>query len=500
MISGSRFALTAATHSLALAGGWLLLSQFHKAPEAPPPVASSKTTQRTTAPERSVEEILGEFTGPDKKPTPEMKKLQDSHAATKEAIRDMTPPEDFAAAIEEEMKAWSATAGPDTPRSTRLIALMYHWMVADPAALFKWASQDLARQKAMQGHATAAIDQVLQDHGGTALLKAIGSAGPLSNFIMNLSATQIAQKGDLSAYRAMKEYMQGAEPKAWPHIRQLTTSQWSAERKDDLLKIALEESTPAILIAMPRLHPETSEWFTSIATDSSLPEEFRNAVLADRQIRQFLSQDPATPLEDRLKYLGDPNQDSAMSRLLGGDVRRLMSAPQDLSFAFRRGEMTAEEVYQAIAAGTPELAEASPAQMRSLVFQTLAEDDPAKAMALLKDLPESEQHQTMLKAARTFFNDVEPDHFLAALQQVPSDTPELWEQRLDAWNIRSFTNSNRLNEDFLTWVRELPPGIDREMALYSLARAVQLNDLKLAAQLRSEVTDPDLQKRIAEHK
>ena len=317
---------------------------------------------------------------------------------------------------------------------------------------------------------------------------------------MNLSATQIALKGDLSAYKTMKEQVERMDPQTWQYIRQMVTSQWSAEHKEDLLKIAIEENAPSILATFPRIHPESADWFTSLATDTSLPEEFRIAFLADPKVLQFLSENPATPLEQRLQYTNIPDPQIVKDRLLHGDVTRLMSSPQDLRFAFRRGEMTAEEVYQAIADGTPELAEALPAQLRSLVFQNLAEEDPAKAMTLLKELPESEQHQTMLKATRTFFNDVEPDHFLAALQQVPSDTPDLWEQRLDAWNIRSFTNSNRLNEDFLTWIRELPPGLDREMALYSLARAVQLNDLKLAAQLRSEVTDPQLKQRIAEHK
>lgn len=441
-----------------------------------------------------MDEILGELTGPNKKPTPEQKKFQDFRDSVKDSIRDTTPPADFAAAVEEEMKASPASGA---TRSPKLIALMYHWMAADPAALFKWAGQDPDRLKAIQANATMAIEFVLADHGGAALLPAIGASGTLNNYIMNLSATQIAVTGDLAAYQLLKQKI---DPQQWQYIRQLTVGQWLAEKKDALLQIAIEENTPGILATLPNRAPETAAWLTALATDTSLSAEFREAFIADRNLRQFLSSNPAVPLEDRLKYLGDPNQDAATSRLLRGDVMRLMGTPQDLSFAFRRGEMTAQEVYQTIADGTPELAKASPAELRSLVFQNLAEDDPAKAMALLKDLPESEQHQTMLKATRTFFNDVEPDHFLAALQQVPSDTPDLWEQRLDAWNIRSFTNSNRLNEDFLAWVRALPPGLDREMGLYSLARAVQLTDLKLAAQLRSEVTDPDLQQRIAEHK
>ncbi|MEK7951552.1 hypothetical protein [Luteolibacter soli] len=497
MIPRSSLSLTIATHTLAVAGGWLLLSQFNKPPAPPPPTASSKASQRSIAPERSVDEILGELTSPDKKKlTPEAKKLQDFRDSVKAAIRDMTPPADFAAAVEEELAARKGLP-PDAPRSTKLIALMYHWMVADPAALFKWAAQDPARVLAIPEHATVAIQEVLQDHGATALLPAIGFGGPLNNYIMNLTATQIAMTGDLAAFKSMKEKV---NPQLWQNIRQLTVGQWPVEKKDDLLKMAIEENSPAMLTPLARRDPETAAWLTGLASDTSLPEDFRKAFLADRGIRQLLYENPQTSLEDRLTYIDTPDQKIATDRLLRGDVMRLMSAPQDLGFAFRRGEITAEEVYQSIAAGTPELASASPETLRSLVFQNLAEEDPAKAMALLKDLPESEQHQTMLTAARTFFNDVEPDHFLAALQQVPSDTPELWEQRLDAWNLRSFTNSNRLNEDFLAWVRNLPPGLDREMGLYSLARAVQLTDLKLAAQLRSEVTDPQLQKRIADHR
>ncbi|MEK7951550.1 hypothetical protein [Luteolibacter soli] len=497
MIPRSRLPLSVATHALAFAGGCLLLSQFNKPPAPPSPAAPTKASQRAPAAERSVDEILGELTSPDQKLTAEKKKQQDFRDSLAAAIRDMTPPADFAAALEEAMKGWSPDEAPETPRSQKLIALMYHWLVADPAALFQWAGDDPNRLKLLRARATFAISNVLNDRGPTSLLKAIGSAGQLDNLVINLTANAIAKAGDTSAFASLRERV---PPQQWVRVRELATGQWPLEKKAELLQVALEENDPFMLLAFGGKTPEAAKWIVSLENDPSLPEKFRQSLAENPSLRESLAQDPALPLADRLQYMSRLDKDAAMDQLLRNDVSKLMSDPRDWNYSFRHGQATAEEIYQSVAAATPELAAASPDALRDLVFGSLAEEDPAHAMQLLKDLPPDVQYTVLLKTTRTYFTNVEPQRFLEALQLVPADTPERWEQRLDAWNIRSFTNSNTLNEDFLTWVRELPPGLDREMGLYSLARAVQLTDLKLAAQLRTEVTDPGLQKRIAENR
>ncbi len=151
-------------------------------------------------------------------------------------------------------------------------------------------------------------------------------------------------------------------------------------------------------------------------------------------------------------------------------------------------------------AGPRELCKAQPDALRMQVFRELAEENPAEAMTLLADLPEAERSERALYASRTHFNDVEPDKFLELMQQIPADTPAQWEGRLDTWNFRSFTNNGRLQDGYVEWVQSLPPSLDREMALYSLARAVNESNPQLAANLRSQVTDSALQQRISKHR
>jgi hypothetical protein len=75
---------------------------------------------------------------------------------------------------------------------------------------------------------------------------------------------------------------------------------------------------------------------------------------------------------------------------------------------------------------------------------------------------------------------------------------ELWDARLTAWGQKGHYNYRRLSDDYVTWVRQLPPGIDREMAMYTLALSALSTDLAIVGDMRAGVTDPVLKKKLEE--
>lgn len=69
---------------------------------------------------------------------------------------------------------------------------------------------------------------------------------------------------------------------------------------------------------------------------------------------------------------------------------------------------------------------------------------------------------------------------------------------MEAWQIRALEDQQRYAEDYVQWVRDLPPGGDREMGRFSLAKAVAKTQPALAEELRSGIQDPDLCRRLEE--
>ncbi len=151
---------------------------------------------------------------------------------------------------------------------------------------------------------------------------------------------------------------------------------------------------------------------------------------------------------------------------------------------------------EATLAANPQVAASNPEAIRDRVFLRLLDEDPAAAMSLLDGLPAEERAEWALYAARTDLTEAKPENFLALLQQVPAETPEQWEGRLDAWNRSSNYHRSMNGEHYAGWVQALPPGLDREMGLYALARQVAARDPALAASLRAQISDPKLKGRL----
>ncbi len=504
MKPSSRLALAALTHALALAVGWAAYqaSGFQQVEKsaAPAPSGPTKSADRPTADPKAGREILaGVLKSVTENPFKEAGDQYDGGArstvpTTRQEIVDRIDsieiPADFATAIEALMPAEGNWA---QGNYESFAALVFHWLSRDPKAYFEWIKGN-PKRFSLAENVVIDIDPELYRRLGTAgVLPLLGKPGHLNSQMAADLARSISKAADAAGVVQAKAAL-GANPQIWQFFAMNVGSEWPNDKLADLVRLAVECDDPMIAIGHRLHHKDQGTYIASLLADESLPEDFRRRISENQFAREGLVRDLSLPLETRLQNGGNVRQ------LVNNDVDRLLGEDRDWSFAFRNGEATAQEIMDLVAAGTPELAKSEPDALRMHVFRELAEENPAAAMELLKDLPEDQRSNQALFAARTHFNDVEPQKFLELVQQIPADTPEQWEDRLDTWNLRGFTNHGRLQDGYVDWVQALPPGLDREMALYSLARVVNESNPKLAADLRNQVTDSALKQRISKHR
>ncbi|WP_193211883.1 hypothetical protein [Luteolibacter marinus] len=496
-----RLFISLMTHGLAIAAGWAIYQEMgpgEKSGAAAVSAPASKHRDRSSKGAISAERILATAME-----SPPLGSGANDDAATRSDLLRMDPevlgridtiavPADFAEALD----GLLATAeNPGKSQSTSITdstALGYLWMSKDPRAFFAWLDASTPEKRGFGSFiARLAFAETYRREGADVVIPMIEMTKTRSYELVSHLATLMGTAADATGVLKLKGTISGS---SWRFFVERMGSDWPPGNLEELADLAVACGEPKLLIAYRQGEADQGAFLAEILGDESLPEEFRQKLKESPSALQSIWSDPRVPLDTRLKI------GAGAAELVRNDVNHLLADERDWGNAFRNGQVTAQEVLDHVYAGTPELAQQEPDAIRELVFRELAEENPAEAMSLLADLPEAGRNDLVLHTSRSHFNDVEPHKFLEMLQQVPSDTPELWEGRLDAWNRRGFTNHERLRDGYVEWVRHLPPGIDREMGLYSLARAVDGGNPELAASLRSEVTDTELRKRISLHR
>jgi hypothetical protein len=488
--------LTGLTHGLALAAGWLGWSQWQgkDSADATGSAAAKRDSSRAEAVLLSGDEVLETVRAAstheaDRKAEEELNREFDRVVATMEV------PEDLAAALSAEIAEWLKDGKDQRKPSLKIMALLYHWTARDMTGLMKWAESGDAESDALLWHCIPVFSKVAKDKGPEVFAGGLG--GKFGGFAIFALAQELGSTADPARVLALKASL---PEDRWLRLRGQLLNSWPFEQKDALVELAMAEKQAAMLVGFAgRNGAEGTRWLSDLMADESLDAGFREELQKSPGWKNFVLNGTTMPLDERLKLLG--GEDEARGRDVFGqlaerDLNAILKDGRDWRHAFRHGEADAAEVLAAMSKELPELAARAPEALRNQLFIQLSEEDPERAMALLDGLPEDERAKVAIQAPRWYFGNIDPNHFLAALEKVPADTPELWDARLDAWNNKTPRNHARLDQEYVAWVRQLPPGVDREMALFSLANAVQTKDGVLAAELRGELTDAALKQRM----
>ncbi|MCW1912075.1 hypothetical protein OJ996_00720 [Luteolibacter sp. GHJ8] len=403
----------------------------------------------------------------------------------REFLDRFQPPDDIAAALKESEPVEGQTYDDDF--WLRRSALVFHFLDRDPAAAFKWAKETSKNFQLLDGVAIELGPEFFRRMGAEKALEMVSHAPADYYQIRAEVGRSIGEHADASGFLAAAKMMSGQQGE-W--FARTTGGEWPPEKEGELIQAAVDAKSPMLIIGYLSEEGRKGDFLAELVLDELLPADFREMLRTNEWTREILARTPEVPVSLRLE-LGN-NIDAICS----GDLIKLLTTDRDWAFAFRHGVADAGEILKLAEAGAPELMRDHGAKAREHLFRELAEENPRAAMPLLQNIPETERNDLLLYIARTHFEQVEPAKFLELLEQIPPGTPQQWEARLDAWNRRGATNHQRLQEAYVEWVRNLPAGIDREMGLYSLARSVEAQDPALAAELRREVSDPDLQSRI----
>jgi hypothetical protein len=495
MIRGRPLLLTFVTHGIALAAGWLGWSYWQgKASADGAGSAAAKRESRVEAPMLSPDEVLETVNAA----STHEADAQEGEKLNREfdrVVATMEVPEDLAAALSAEIAEWLKDGKDQRKPSLKIMALLYHWSARDLAGLMTWAESGDAESEALLWHCIPVFSKVAKDKGPE--LFAGGLGGKFGGFAIFALAQELGSTADPARVLALKASL---PEDRWLRLRGQLVNSWPFEQKDALVELAMAENQAAMLVGFAgRNGAEGTRWLSELMADESLDAGFRDELAKSPRWKDFVLNGTTMPLDERLKLLDA--EDEARGRDVFGqlaerDLNAILKDGRDWRHAFRHGEADAAEVLAAMAKELPELAARAPEALRNQLFIQLSEEDPERAMALLDGLPEDEKAKIAIQAPRWYFGNIDPNQFLAALEKVPADTPELWDARLDAWNNKTPRNHARLDQEYVTWVRQLPPGVDREMALFSLANVVQGKDGSLAAELRGELTDAALKQRM----
>ncbi|MES2924356.1 MAG: hypothetical protein V4819_22585 [Verrucomicrobiota bacterium] len=183
----------------------------------------------------------------------------------------------------------------------------------------------------------------------------------------------------------------------------------------------------------------------------------------------------ALDIDQRLEILRAEADSEGKSRqelvneLVAADVTRLLEDGRDWRFEFRSDTVLLGEVVAAVRAGLPALPEAGEEALRVTLYHQLAEENPKKALPLLDGFPVAKRREILLESTWMSHSNASPDDFLRFLADVPdAATPEEQESKLKGWNIKARGNLWRYGDDYVEWVKKMPPGIHREAAINSV--------------------------------
>jgi hypothetical protein len=433
--------------------------------------------------------------------------LRENSSRFLEAADKLPPADDVAAAaiaLLEKVQAIRNVPGgsvskEDQEATGQLNSRLIHWLRKDPVAALRHLSGEGSRYLDTSG----AMFAVMSEKGFDEVLGWFNETDrPMFGNATGMFSMFVGSIGEIGKLEQMKAAL---SPGQWNEAQHQLSYSWPFDKADELFAFALSNHSPMTAIRLARANgKDGADWLMNQINSENLDPAFKESLMNSREFREMMRSNPQIPLETRLEHIGklEPNKDPEQLALEVGsrDVSgALDDASRDWRFAFKNGKVTFEEVYEAIAADLPELAAGSPDAIRLQVFKELAEENGPAALQALAHTPEPDKWTLALKPTQWMFHGIDPQKFYDYLQHIPHQEPEHYQARFESWVWHSAGNLAAYSRDYVDWVKEMPEGIDREMAAIGILRATaRNNDPALRAEVDALVQDPALRARIAE--
>lgn len=266
--------------------------------------------------------------------------------------------------------------------------------------------------------------------------------------------------------------------------------------RQKLLELALSQSDMGsrqlLLLGFANSDGRATAWLQDLVSRSELDGDL--AAKLKGGLGNAVFRAPAMDMDKRVEARRatkgneiKPRQD-IVNELVSVDVRNLLKNGRDWRYEFRNGTASLDEVVSAVRAGLPGIPPEGEDAMRVQLYQELSEENPKKALAMLDDLPEEKRRDVLFNATWQSQVNLSPDDFLRFLADVPQPvTPQEKELRVKGWNWKARGFLARFGDDYVQWVKEMPPGIDKDTAMNSLIWATREKNPAEARKLNEQL-------------
>ena len=472
----------AGSHLLCLlAGGFFLHTATRPATSPDPEIAAGKSGPRSarTPLAGQGEALAAEVLAASKAP------LIDAEEASHAAGQFSTP-----GSGEKKVRELAGEDPRHPPATAEFAGALLAWFRENPSAAFDFMRQGGAGKIYDAILVQALGEMSLEEH--LALAKEIGKSPSLFR-IGDILGSRLSEMSTAEAAAFFNESgisQSGA-------LLQTMVRGWPADNASGFLDLAL--GTGDLKLVQNFLQGparRSSELLVLMDGRKDLPEAFAAFLASSPELRGHLYRyaDPSVPLDERiaqmknLAWLKDATpealREGALKQISTVDINELMKTGPDYRYAFRHGAMTADEILAAVRGTFPELAAASDFETRVRVFNELASEDAQAAFSLIAHLPEEERNLAVIHQSRWTFRDTPPEAFYEMINLAPGpDSAEAAPQRADAWTNYGSSAYREYGDYYLDWVRELPAGVNRDVARSTLAKVLrQSNQAGLASE------------------
>lgn len=292
-------------------------------------------------------------------------------------------------------------------------------------------------------------------------------------------------------------------------VSESLSSEWPATRFREFARLAVLMDSPAFLVAFTRKNRESADTVPLLLEllDRHPDPSFIRRMTEESSFEEIFLDAREIPVELRVKallmgssYEGKPPAEARemiLEKLVAKDLPSVIEGRDgpDLVHAYAQGQQQAGDILAQLARRFPEYA-ASDA-LRKEVFSHLAARDPRRAAALLEGLPEDARTAAFTRAMARYPEGLTPPDILHIISMAPApDSGQAREDRYHAWGSIFSTSHFRSDGDhYITWVLNLPPGADRDMALCAAADSLKDEDAVVSEEIRSLIQDPFLKAR-----
>lgn len=247
----------------------------------------------------------------------------------------------------------------------------------------------------------------------------------------------------------------------------------------------------ALLAGFARSDERASAWLLDLTARGEIEGELANRVKSN--LGDIVMHTPSIDLEKRVEARrateGNENKsrEDIINELVRSDVSILLESGRDWRYEFRHGTATAEDVVNAMQIGVP-ISEGGEDEVRVTLYRQLSEEDPEKALPLLNGLSEEKRREALFEFTWNNQVNVSPDVFLRFMADVPEPvTPQEKDYRTKGWNWKARGFLGRYGDDYVDWVKQMPPGIDKDTAMNSLVWATREQNPAKARELSDEL-------------